>query len=475
MEDFREGVLSIRFGKTGYSYVVDTGGNVIIHPKMQKFNILEKPDYESGFFREMLKKKNGKIIYSWRNPGEEKTREKLVIFNYLPEYRWIVASCYYFDEVNAPLNVVRNMIIVAVIGTFLLVFSIAFYLSSSISGPIGIMIERLKKGAGGDFEVRMDHDGSFDEIGRLSSYFNTFMEKLETYDTKLVSEIGERRNVEKTLKESIDQYQGIFSSVMDGLLVYTLDGVIVEANPSACALYGYSYEELIGRTREDIVHPSCHDRFDACTRLLVEEGEFHTEWCEVTRDGSFMDVELRASTFLFKGKKHVLIDVRDITERKIAEEETHRLTQFQETIIDNASVWMSVYDKRGNIVSWNKAAETISGFSRSEVVGHGRIWEWLYPQREYREDNLTRILTLCESGRAMEDYESVIRSSEGKNRFISWHSRTLADKGGELIGVLSIGWDTTETKKLQSRLRQSQKMEAIGTLAGGIAHDFTIS
>ncbi len=469
--DFREGVLAIRFGKTGYSYVADTEGNVIIHPKVKKFNIFEEPGYESDFFREMLLKKNGKVVYSWRNPDEELTRKKLVLFNFLPEYRWIVASSYYFDEVNAPLVTVRNMIIVAVTFTFLLVLSIAFYICSSISGPIGVMIDRLKRGTGGDFKVRMEHRSN-DELGRLSAYFNTFMEKLESYDTKLTTENRERRNVEKTLKESIEQYQGIFSSVMDALLVYTLDGTVVEANPSACALYGFDYEELIGRTREEIVHPSFHDRFETCDRVLAGEGEFHTEWREVSRWGAVMDVELSASTFLFKGQKHVLVDVRDITERKAAEEEIHRLAQFQETIIDNAGLWMSVHDRRGNIVTWNKAAETISGYARDEVVGRDKIWEWLYPRTDHRNDNLERILDLGESGGEATDYESAVRSRDGKNRFISWHSRTLVDKGGRFVGVLSIGRDTTETKKLQSRLRQSQKMEAIGTLAGGIAHDF---
>jgi len=66
-------------------------------------------------------------------------------------------------------------------------------------------------------------------------------------------------------------------------------------------------------------------------------------------------------------------------ERKQKEKEIQKLNQFRKIVIDNANVWLNVLGKKLNIIIWNKAAEKISGYSRDEVVGHNKIWEWLYP------------------------------------------------------------------------------------------------
>ncbi|MEA2060454.1 MAG: cache domain-containing protein [Thermodesulfobacteriota bacterium] len=86
VSDFRDSVLSLKFGKTGYSYITDGGGNTIIHPKMQGVNIFKKENVFSNFFKKMLQLKSGKIIYDWKNSEELEFREKLVIYNYIPEY-----------------------------------------------------------------------------------------------------------------------------------------------------------------------------------------------------------------------------------------------------------------------------------------------------------------------------------------------------------------------------------------------------
>ncbi|MBE0617133.1 MAG: cache domain-containing protein, partial [Proteobacteria bacterium] len=124
VEDFRESVLSLRFGQTGYAYVADRSGNVVIHPKFQGSNIFQQRAVPSEFFDEMLHQKSGKVLYSWRNPGEGEARQKLVIYNHIPEYGWIVASSSYLDEIFAPLRRVRRLFVFTVLGALLLVLPI---------------------------------------------------------------------------------------------------------------------------------------------------------------------------------------------------------------------------------------------------------------------------------------------------------------------------------------------------------------
>ncbi len=162
----------------------------------------------------------------------------------------------------------------------------------------------------------------------------------------------------------------------------------------------------------------------------------------------------------------------DITERKRAEEEIRKLSQYLETIIDNANVWLDVLDEKAQVVIWNKAAEQISGFSREEVVGHGKIWEWLYPDERYRKEITTKAAAIIEKGEMVEDFETTIRCKNGEIKIISWHSRDLLGADGKPIGSIALGRDVTEKKKMEAQLIQSERLAAVGTLSYGIAHEF---
>ncbi|GAG40580.1 unnamed protein product, partial [marine sediment metagenome] len=120
---------------------------------------------------------------------------------------------------------------------------------------------------------------------------------------------------------------------------------------------------------------------------------------------------------------------------------------------DNASIWLSVLDKNGHVLTWNRAAETISGYSKEEVVGHGnRIWEWLYPDETYREKVSAKADAILK-GRVREfDDETTIRCRNGKDKILSWHVRSLHDDTDRPMGFLSIGLDITERKRTEERL-----------------------
>jgi len=125
-------------------------------------------------------------------------------------------------------------------------------------------------------------------------------------------------------------------------------------------------------------------------------------------------------------------------------------------VIHNANVWLDVLDEKANVVIWNKAAETISGYSRDEVVGHGKIWEWLYPDEEYRQEITARAAAIIK-GDSVEDFETVVRTKGGEYRTISWHSRNLTDEKGQLIGSIALGRDVTERKRAEEELEASRQ------------------
>ncbi|MCP4020854.1 MAG: diguanylate cyclase, partial [Desulfobacteraceae bacterium] len=102
ISDFKESILALKFGESGYAYVLDMQGNLIVHPSLSG-NFYDTTDDSGLFFvRDILNKKNGTIVYSWKNPGETAFRDKIVRFSHIPEFGWIVACSSYLDEMYAP-------------------------------------------------------------------------------------------------------------------------------------------------------------------------------------------------------------------------------------------------------------------------------------------------------------------------------------------------------------------------------------
>ncbi|MBI5590807.1 MAG: cache domain-containing protein [Deltaproteobacteria bacterium] len=177
VSDFRQNILSLKFRQNGYSFVLDGSGNVIIHPKLKSGQPDGYDDEDTKIIRDIVRKKSGKLTYAWKNPDEKQRREKLVIFNHIPEFDWFVASSCYLEEVYAPLSSLRNIVFVTIAGTLLLAFPITLLISASITRPLRTLMDRFSAGAAGDMTVRMDMN-TRDEIGHLAGYFNEFMDKL---------------------------------------------------------------------------------------------------------------------------------------------------------------------------------------------------------------------------------------------------------------------------------------------------------
>lgn len=198
VHDFKASILALSFGKTGYAYVLDSKGTIIVHPTLSGNYFDAKGEDGHFFIHDICRLKNGKLIYSWKNPGETVFREKIVLFNYIPEYDWIVACSSYLDEMYAPLNTIRNIILLTVFIIMALVFMTSLWINGSVLLPLRHLMNRFALGASGDLSVRMPVR-STDEIGQLATFFNKFMETLEIYHEDLALEIKEQKRLEREI------------------------------------------------------------------------------------------------------------------------------------------------------------------------------------------------------------------------------------------------------------------------------------
>lgn len=198
IDDFRKSIESLNFVTGGYPYVLDRSGKLIVHPNFQGKNVfsmgMETPE---GLFRTMLTQLKGKIFYEWQNPGEKSPRKKIVVFDHIPEVDWVVASSAYLDDLYKPIHTLRTIGIWVATLCLLGGALVAMRISTSITGPISLLAKRFARGATGDYSVRMEAQG-LDEIGQLSTFFNRFMEQLDT-------ETCERKRLERQVTEADDQ------------------------------------------------------------------------------------------------------------------------------------------------------------------------------------------------------------------------------------------------------------------------------
>ncbi|MBF0550745.1 MAG: cache domain-containing protein [Deltaproteobacteria bacterium] len=199
MDDFRESIVSQRFGETGYCFVVDSRGNMIAHPKLTG-NQYDLKDADARMFvRDICERKSGEIVYRWPDADARAPRKKLVVFDYIPDFDWIVASSCDLEEIYAPLHILQTIIVVTALATLMLVMFLTFWMSTSLTRPLRKLMDCFVDGAGGYLAARMELN-SRDEIGQLAHYFNEFMVRLESSHNSVQAEIAQRKRTEVELK-----------------------------------------------------------------------------------------------------------------------------------------------------------------------------------------------------------------------------------------------------------------------------------
>ncbi|MBV9228136.1 MAG: PAS domain S-box protein, partial [Chloroflexi bacterium] len=152
-------------------------------------------------------------------------------------------------------------------------------------------------------------------LGRAFTY------RGQPHTLSVVRDITKQVQAEEKLREKEEQYRSIFESTSDGVLIRDLeDGHVVEANPAACQMYGYSYEEFIGLAADVITHPDSLRLLPEGLQSVRVGHPLQLQGLGLRKDGTSIHVEVRGTPFTYKGKPHLLGVSRDITERVQAQQ-----------------------------------------------------------------------------------------------------------------------------------------------------------
>ncbi len=168
-KEFREEILSTKIGKTGYIYVMDLQGKLLIHPEIEGKNVYEAKGANGEYFiKEMCTTKNGTITYYWKNPSDKYAREKIVEYRYFPDQGWIIATGVYTDELFILVEKFRNMIIGIFIAVVLITTGITYLFARRLIAPLLEIMPVTTKIAQGDFTFADLEINSKDEFGQVA-------------------------------------------------------------------------------------------------------------------------------------------------------------------------------------------------------------------------------------------------------------------------------------------------------------------
>lgn len=328
VSDFRDRILALSFGKTGYAYVLDSNGNLIVHPSLSG-NYYNAQDGDGKYFvHEICRLKTGKLIYSWKNPGEKHFRDKIVLFNHIPEYDWIVACSSYLDEMYAPLNTIRNIIFFTVCLILALVSLTSLWINGSVLKPLQHLMNRFTLGASGDLTVRMPVE-SKDEIGQLAAFFNKFMETLETYHAGLNSEMEKQKKIESALRLSEEMFSKAFRCSPSGMFIASLkDARIINVNDSFLTITGHAYDNVVKNDLVSLVFfQNKTDGPMLMKRLLQERRLKNIEIKFRKKDGEKRTGLLSAEIVELWGEACIMGAMEDLTESKQLETEILNISE----------------------------------------------------------------------------------------------------------------------------------------------------
>lgn len=254
IEDFRDNILDIPLDKTGYIYVLDSVGKLIIHPSQEGVNVFDSVDSKGNYFvREIIHNKKGMIIYPWINPGEVEKRDKIAVYDYYAPMDWYINSGAYIDELSELFVDLKYKLFILALIIIVITVIISMVYSKIIMLPIRKLIKAMDHVKRGNYDYYIESK-SKDEIGELTNIYNDMISTIKVYTDDLEKKVKERTQALELLSNS-DGLTGIANRrKLDNFLEFQLSSCKRTQQPISIIMididnfknYNDSYGHIMG-------------------------------------------------------------------------------------------------------------------------------------------------------------------------------------------------------------------------------------
>ncbi len=350
----------------------------------------------------------------------------------------------------APAAAIRDTSLLVGLVAMLCAAVLAVIVARSLTGPIQRLTAAVEGiGQSGAAEIPVDAPG---ETGVLARAF---------------ARASDEANAKAA---ALEERRRIFETSQDLILISDPRGILVQVSPSVENILGYRPEEMIGRNAIEFLHPDDLEQARKEMRA-ARRGERVTN-----ADSRYIHKDGRAVTLSWRGawsepvQRHFYVG-RDMTETARTQEKLRESERLARGIIETSLDAFVQMDETGAIRGWNSQAEKIYGWSREEVLGRNVIdLTVVEPDREELHAALGRFLRSGQNSTLGRRRELVVQRRDGRQFRAELSMTATQTRSGFLFNCFVR--DLTDKVAAEERIRQSEKMEALGQLTGGIAHDF---
>ena len=490
LSKIREVVKGIIIGETGYPFVIDRKGNLIIHPTKEKENILYSQDSKGNYFiKEMVEKaislgaKNtGEIRYPWVNIelGEKSPRMKITRFRYLSQLGWVIAAGSYEDEIFGAVGRTQKGVFILTIFSLTIVLALVVFFARFLSEPILELTHLSSRMAEGEFSLRVGIS-QHDEIGQLALSFNRMAAQIQEHTKNLECLVTQRT---QELLESKEKYKGIStlltnvleSSTEYAIIATDLQWKVLEFNTGARKIFGWEKEEILG----EYLYKTYVEKKES----FIEREEFKKLQAGNALEKEVIRKKKNGEAFLSRAVITAMRDMegdligyleisRDVTERKRLEWELIETKDYLENILESSADGIITTNQKGTITYVNRGLEEILQDKKEKLIGSHVSLFYLDGIAEAR-----KIMNILRRDQKFINYEMIMIDKSGREIPINTSAALLKNFKGEIIGTVGIFKDMTEKKRLEAKLRkaeasliQSAKMRELGDLVSGVAHE----